>query len=100
MLWYERQLVDALTTVDDPAGRAAVAGWVDESLAGMPEGLRAGVATGSVLLGVWIRLAGHRGPELVAALERSALPPVRQHLRLIRSLVLFGDIELAPDVAA
>jgi len=100
MLWYERQVVDALTTTSDPAARAAVAEWVDESLSGMPEVLRAGVAAGSVVLGWWARLTGRRGADLVGALERSPLPPVRQHLRLLRSLVLFGDIELAPTVVA
>jgi hypothetical protein len=63
----------------------------------MPEPLRAGVAAGSAVLGAWAVATGKEGDRLVAALERSPLPPVRLHLRLLRSLVLFGDLELAPD---
>lgn len=91
---YEREVVEALTSSADPAVRAAVLEWVDGSLAAMPDILRAGVTCGSVVLGAWRRMAGLTGEELVAALERSRLPPVRQHLRLLRSLVLFGDLEL------
>jgi hypothetical protein len=94
VLRFEEKLVDALSTVADPADRAAVAEWVDGSLRAMPELLRAGVATGSVVLDVWSSLRGLEGDRLVAWLERSPLPPVRLHLRLLRSLVLFGDLEL------
>jgi hypothetical protein len=95
VLPFERDVVHALCTLTDPAERAAVEGWVDSSLAAMPEVLRAGVATGSVVLGLWARVTGRQGAELIAWLEHSPLPPVRQHLRLLRSLVLFGDLELA-----
>lgn len=95
MLGYERKVVDALTTVREPQARAAVADWVDGSLRAMPELLRAGVALGSVVLGLWAAVAGKEGAALVAAVESSPLPPVRLHLRLLRSLVLFGDLELA-----
>lgn len=95
MLEFERQVVDALSTATDPEVRTAVAAWVDESLAAMPELLRAGVALGSGVLGLWATVAGLRGKRLVAALEGSPLPPVRLHLRLLRSLVLFGDLELS-----
>ena len=37
---------------------------------------------------------------LVTALERSPLPPVQLHLRLLRSLVLFGDLELGSEAPA
>jgi hypothetical protein len=94
MLRFERDLVRALCTLSDPAERAAVEAWVESSLQAMPEVLRFGVATGSVVLGGWAAVTGKQGAALVAALERSPLPPVRQHLRLLRSLVLFGDLEL------
>lgn len=97
MLGYERKVVDALSTTTDPTARTAVLAWVDGSLASMPELLRAGVALGSVVLGLWATVTGKEGRRLVDALEASPLPPVRLHLRLLRSLVLFGDLELAPD---
>lgn len=96
MLGYERKVVEALSTTTDPAARTAVADWVDGSLAAMPELLRAGVAVGSIVLGAWARVTGKHGASLVAALEASRLPPVQLHLRLLRSLVLFGDLELSP----
>ena len=94
VLRFEREVVDALSTTSDPAQREAVVEWVEGSLAAMPEVLRAGVAAGSLGLGAWAAARRLRGPALIAALERSPLPPVRQHLRLLRSLVLFGDLEL------
>jgi hypothetical protein len=99
VLRFEREVVDALSTTTDPARRAAVVAWVDGSLAAMPELLRAGVATGSLVLGPWARLTGRHGAALVDALERSPLPPVRLHLRLLRSLVLFGDLELGTETS-
>ena len=103
MLRFERQVVDALTTTSNPVDRDAVAAWVDGSLRAMPELLRAGVAAGSVVLGARARVTGRDGDRLVESLASSPLPPVRLHLRLLRSLVLFGDLELehAPgDVGA
>ena len=96
MLEFERQVVDALSTATDPAVRTEVAEWVEGSLAAMPELLRAGVALGSLVLGAWATVTGTEGQRLVEALEGSPLPPVRLHLRLLRSLVLFGDLELSP----
>lgn len=96
MLEYERKVVDALSTTTDPEARAAVVAWVEGSLDAMPELLRAGVAVGSVVLGLWATTTGKEGRRLVEALEASPLPPVRLHLRLLRSLVLFGDLELSP----
>ena len=100
MLRFEEKLVGALSSVTDPADRAAVAAWVDGSLRAMPELLRAGVAAGSVVLGAWSTIRGLDGERLVASLERSPLPPVRLYLRLLRSLVLFGDLELGPPATA
>lgn len=97
MLGYERKVVDALSIVTDPEVRAAVVAWVDGSLRAMPGLLRAAVVLGSLVLGAWATATGKDGPRLVAALEASRLPPVRLHLRLLRSLVLFGDLELSPD---
>lgn len=97
MLEFERQVVAAVTASDDPSTRAAVAEWVDGCLRAMPEVLRAGVASGSIVLGLWVRLTRREGPDLVRWLEQSPLPPVRQHLRLLRSLALFGELELAPE---
>ena len=94
MLGFERKVVDALSTTTDPEARAAVVAWVDGSLRVMPEVLRFGVAVGSLVLGSWAAVAHLDGDRLIGALERSPLPPVRQHLRLLRSLVLFGDLEL------
>lgn len=97
MLDFERQVVEAVTTSPDPVVRAAVVEWVEGCLNEMPEVLRGGVAAGSVVLGAWSRLVGKSGPDLVRALERSPLPPVRQHLRLLRSLALFGELELGSE---
>lgn len=88
--------MDALSGATDPGHRQAVAEWVDGALGAMPDVLRIGVGTGSVALAAWARVRGLQGPALVASLESSPLPPVRQHLRLLRSLVLFADVELAP----
>ncbi len=96
MLGFERKVVDALSTTADPVAHAAVVDWVDGSLRAMPEALRAGVALGSLVLGAWATVTGKDGARLVASLEASPLPPVRLHLRLLRSLVLFGDLELSP----
>lgn len=98
MLGYERKVVAALCTTTDPLEREAVMAWVEGSLLAMPEVLRAGVAAGSVVLGAWAAVTRKDGQRLVDALERSPLPPVRLHLRLLRSLVLFGDLELSPEV--
>lgn len=97
MLGFERKVVDTLSTTVDAPERAAVVAWVDGSLQAMPELLRAGVAVGSLVLGAWATVTGKEGSRLVATLESSPLPPVRLYLRLLRSLVLFGDLELSPD---
>jgi hypothetical protein len=94
VLGYERKVVEATSAATDPEVRRAVVDWVDGSLRAMPEVLRGGVALGSLVLGVWASATGKEGAALLRALESSPLPPVRQHLRLLRSLVLFGDIEL------
>ena len=100
MLWFERQVVAGLTGSLDPSHRAAVESFVDGALAALPEHIRAGVAAESVLLGAWARLAAARfgRPSAVTleALESSPIGPVRQYARLLGSLVLFAEHELAP----
>ena len=95
MLWFERQVVTTLTATLDEGLRAEVEAYVDETLRAMPEHLRAGMAAESLALGVWARLrgAGAGGSAPGASLDRletSRLDPVRQYVRLLRSLVLFA----------
>src|SRR3954471_22503969 len=98
MLGFERRVVAALTTTSDPARRAGVEGWVDDTLRDMPEHLRFGALAESIALGLWARLrALGSGPDDVALLrsfEASPLWPVRQYVRLLRSLVLYAENEL------
>lgn len=82
---------------DDAAHRARVEAWVEGSLADMPELLRAGVMAESVLVAAWRRLRPSRGlDDVLDAMERSPIGLLQQYPRLFRSLVLFGDLELAP----
>lgn len=96
MLGFEREVVASLLTVHDPGVRARVEAWVDGSLGTMPEHLRLGVAVQSVVFGAVFGLLRVRGDRAVAVLERSPLMPMRQYVRLLRSLVLFGEQELQP----
>ncbi len=91
-------------TLDD-AERAAVESYVDKTLRSMPEHLRAGVLGESVLFGARARLAHAFGRPadtgLRARVERwktSHIDFVRQYVRLLHSLVLFAENELAPSV--
>lgn len=96
-------MVAALATVPDPEVRAGVEAFVDASLRHMPEHLRAGVVAGSVTLAagsLGARLLGRPLAAYAEALERSPLPPVRQYVRLLRSLVLFAEQELLADRVA
>ncbi len=100
MLWFERQVVSTLTRSLDGPHRDAVTGFVEGALADLPEHIRAGVAAESLLLGAWARLvhpgAGASPTIHLEPLESSPLAPVRQYVRLLRSLVLFAEHELAP----
>ena len=100
MLDFERRFVDALVTTDDPAVRTHVHEWVDGSLRTMPQHLRLGVAGETLVLTGWTALRGRRAEgdldDLPGSLERSPLMPLRQYVRLFRSLVLFAEQELAP----
>ena len=107
MLWFERQVVGALmsSTLDDSA-RAAVESYVDSTLRSMPEHLRAGVVAESLLFGARPRLAHALGRTDRAGLRAridswstSRIDFVRQYVRLLHSLVLFAENELAPSTA-
>ena len=92
MLWFERQVVDRLIGTGDPSLRAAVEQHVDGTLRVMPEHIRAGIGAASLALGGLSRLRGGRID--VGALDRSRIGPIRQYVRLFRSLVLFAEEEL------
>ena len=104
MLWFERQVVDSLVDPDlDAATRAAIEDYVATTLASMPEYLRAGVAMESVVLGArsWLehragRFEPARLAPRLARLKQSHIDPIRQYVRLLESLVLFAENELAP----
>ena len=107
MLRFEREVVRSLVTSPDDQLRATIEDYVDGALRAMPEYLRGGVAAGTVVLGTWARVLGRRGGsdpaalvELVDRWEESPLGPVRQYVRLLRSLVLFAECELAPAAAS
>jgi hypothetical protein len=102
MLAFERDVVASLVTSPEPALRSAVVASVDRSLRSMPEHLRAAVAAESLVLGAWVRAVRSIGTgrdDLAAQLdgwEASRVGPIRQYVRLFRSLVLFAECELAP----
>ena len=107
MLWFERQVVGALMSPAlDPRSRGAVESYVDDTLRSMPEYLRAGVLAESLLFGASPRLAQAFGRLDHAALRSriekwrtSRIDFVRQYVRLLQSLVLFAENELAPNGA-
>lgn len=108
MLWFEREVVGALVTAPDHTIGSAVEAFVDGTLRDMPELFRAAVATESVVFGTYYRLRARGrsddsdGVELLRQLdawERSPVGPVRQYVRLMRSLVLFAEQELILDMA-
>lgn len=96
MLKLERRVVADLITSPDLELRQRVEAWVDGSLRDMSDVLRLGVAAESVLFSMWLAL--RRPPDtlhLLAWLERSPVSLLRSYPRLFRSLVLFGELELA-----
>jgi hypothetical protein len=107
MLWFERQVVASLVSPGlDEHTRNSVESYVDNTLRSMPEYLRAGVAAESLVFGAWPRISyllGSLGPEDVKCrIERwntSRIDPLRQYVRLLHSLVLFAENELAPEAA-
>ena len=103
MLGFERRVAASLVADLDPELRRPVLGFVDSALRALPEHLRAGVAAESLVLGACDRLlAALRGGAGLGleSLEASPLGPVRQYARLMESLVLFAEHELAPGPAA
>jgi hypothetical protein len=96
MLGFERRFVDALVATRDPAVRSRVHEWVAGSLRTMPQHLRIGVLGETVLLSGWTAVSRRDVTTLPATLERSPLMPLRQYVRLFRSLVLFAEQELTP----
>ena len=98
MLSYERRVVTAMTTTDDPRIRAEVVAFAGGSLGAMPEVLRAGITLISVVIGSWSALrravgAGRDPAAEVAWLEDHPIGLVRQWARALRSLVLFSEQE-------
>jgi hypothetical protein len=103
MLWFERVVVGALVTNPDQAIRSSVEAFVDGSLRDMPEPIRFGVAAESILLGAYAKMQRSQGRlddrELVERLdgwERSSIGPLSNYARMMKSLVLFAENELAP----
>jgi hypothetical protein len=102
VLWFERQVVDRLVTTPDPRRRADITAYVDGTISAMPEHLRAAIGSASLAFGAWFSVLrpGRRSLDatmpdpLVHALDTSWIPPMRQYVRLFRSLVLFAEQEL------
>jgi hypothetical protein len=104
MLWLERQVVATLASNVDPRRRLALEGYVDGVLRDMPEHLRMGVAAESIVLGSGEWLTRHLGSkrtltDRISGWEHSRIGPIRQYVRLLSSLVIFADEELAPEPA-
>ncbi len=97
MLMLERRVVAELTTATDPQTRREVERWVDGTLADMGEVLRLGVMLESILFSLWALV---RRPDdlqgLLGWLDHNPVSLLRSYSRLFRSLVLFGELELAP----
>jgi hypothetical protein len=90
----------------DTEARGAVESYVDDTLRSMPEYLRAGVFAESLLFGAGPHVARVLGrldqARLSARIDRwrtSRIDFVRQYVRLLQSLVLFAENELAPSRA-
>lgn len=102
MLAFERRMVGALLSAEDPTMRRAVIDYVDGTLAAMPEVVRAGIAGETVVLAAWARArAATRRPsspvEQLTWLDAHPVGLVRQWVRALRSLVLFAENEMADD---
>jgi hypothetical protein len=88
----------------DADTRAAVEAYVADTLHSMPEHLRAGVIAESITLGSrsWIeqrtgRFDRERLRSQLVRWKHSSIDPIRQYVRLLESLVLFAENELAPS---
>ena len=110
MLRFEREVVGSLIGSPDQSVRSSVEAFVDGSLRDMPEHLRAGVLGESVLLGTYVaalRAAGRMAPGDAEALahqvdswETSRIGVLRTYVRMMKSLVVFAENELAIRGAA
>ncbi|HEY3141229.1 MAG TPA: hypothetical protein VGJ86_08870 [Acidimicrobiales bacterium] len=106
MLWFEREVVQALGSSTDQDTRSAVEAFVDGSLRAMPEVPRLGVLAETVLFGTYVKALAAtgrlNGPEDLRVLldrwESSRIGPVRLYVHVFRSLVLFGENELGSGV--
>jgi len=88
--------VGELTTATDAETRRAVERWVDGTLADMGEVLRLGVVLESLVFSLWVLVRRPRDLQgLLTWLDRSPVSVLRSYSRLFRSLVLFGELELA-----
>jgi hypothetical protein len=105
MLWLERRVVAQLISPTvSPAERPAIEDYVGGALRAMPDHLRFGVALESIAFGALVRLEEALGGASASRLERhlehwnaSRISVVRQYVRMLRSLVLFAENELAPE---
>jgi hypothetical protein len=101
MFWLEGRVVNALAGDDDRRTGGAISAFVGSSLAAMPQHLRLGVALESLGLGAWVRLRLGADPEpaairrSMAGWEHHPIGVVRQYPRLLSSLVIFAQQELA-----
>ncbi len=99
---FERRAVALLTGGDpDPERRATIEAYVDETLRLMPDHLRYGVALESFVLGTAGSAAHAAGlldderlRRVLTRLESSTITPLRQYVRLLRSLALYAAEEL------
>jgi hypothetical protein len=99
MLSLERRVVSDLTETADPDVRTAVADWVARALDDMPDALRLGVRCESLLFTLWASVARPADLHgLLRWLDQSRVGLLRSYARLFRSLVLFGELELAGSV--
>jgi hypothetical protein len=107
MLWFEREVVQALGSTSSQETRSAVEAFVDGSLRAMPETSRLGVLAETLLFGTYVRALTAAGrldgsDDLRLLLDRwehSRLGVVRLYVHMFRSLVLFGENELVREPA-
>jgi hypothetical protein len=109
MLWFEREVVGALIESPDQPLRSSVESFVDGSLRSMPEHLRVGVVGESLLLGTYVsglRRVGRLAPgdrdgllRHLDSWETSPIGVLRSYVRLMKSLVVFAENELALEGA-
>lgn len=101
MLWLESRVVAALAGPDDLRHDGAISEFVDSTLRAMPQHLRLGVALESVALGVWVRIRSGAEPDAeavachLATFEANPIGVIRLYPKLLASLVIFAQEELA-----